>query len=182
MKMVENGKIIAHNKDFAYQCVTHTIMIIPKYTIQPSKILNAGQGLYLTQPVKKGSIIVAPDKINRVFTSAEITKQFPTGSIEHRSSVRWFENYCTITPDWSDECYINHSFNPTGLWHLGFTFAIDDLPSGVEVTVDYRLLLSENEIAEFNDAQTGQAIIGLSWQENLRQSTTTLYHLVDSIS
>ncbi len=154
-------------------------MIIPKYTIQPSKIPHGGQGLFLAQPVNKGNIIVAPDKINQVFTLAE-AMQAEQPAIGYRSSVCWFENYYTICPDWPDECYINHAFNPTGLWHLGFVFAADNLPVDTEVTIDYRFLLAEGEMSEFNDAQTGQPIIGLSWKENLQQSTQMLYRLINN--
>ncbi len=153
-------------------------MIIPKYIIQPSRIPHAGQGLYVMQPVKKGSIIVAPDKIDRLFSLTEVN-QFAVDSIEYRSNVRWFEEFYTVCPDWPDECYINHSFNPTALWHLGFNFAITDLPAETEITVDYRFLLSEGEVGEFKDSQTGQAIVGLSWEENLRQSTIALYRLLE---
>ncbi len=44
-------------------------------------------------------------------------------SIEVESGVRWFEDWFSLTQEWSDECYVNHSFKPNGLWHLGFIFA-----------------------------------------------------------
>lgn len=153
-------------------------MIVPNYTIQTSKIPNAGQGLFLAQPIKKGSVIVAPDKIDRVFTLTEVL-QSEQDLVGQRSSVRWFENYCTLCPEWPDECYINHAFNPTGLWHLGFVFALADLPVDTEVTIDYRFLLADGEISEFNDAQTGQPIKGLSWKENLQLSTWMLNRLIN---
>lgn len=151
-------------------------MIIPKYVIRTTEISNAGKGLFLTQNVEKASIMVAPDGIAQTVSLADITK-FSPDSLEYRSSVRWFEEHYTIDPNWSDECYINHSFTPTGLWHLGFIFAMDDLPAGTEVTIDYRFLLGEN-IFEFNDAQTGKPVIGFSWQENISKSTAALYNLL----
>jgi hypothetical protein len=155
-------------------------MIVPKYTIQPSSIPNAGFGLFLAQAVTRGSIITAPDKINQLLTVAEL-ERFDVNSIEVRSSTRWFENWCTSSPDWPDECYINHSFTPTALWHLGFTFAVADLPAETEITIDYRFFLLENETPGFSDAQTGQLIIGFSWQQSLMRSTTQLYQLMELI-
>jgi hypothetical protein len=152
-------------------------MIIPKYTIASSKIPNAGQGLFLAHAVEIGNIIVAPDNITNILSFADLQK-FEVDSIEHRSNVRWFEEFYTITPEWSDECYINHSFTPTGLWHLGFIFAIDNLPAGAEVTIDYRLLISEHDELDFKDSQTGQPVVGFSWKESITQSTAILYGLL----
>jgi len=84
-----------------------------------------------------------------------------------------------VSPDWPDECYLNHSFKPTGLWHLGFVFAARDLPAGTEITVDYRHLLPPGEEEAFTDAATGQPIVGLSWTESLRTSTHALAALLD---
>jgi hypothetical protein len=92
--------------------------------------------------------------------------------------VRWFEDRYTITPEWPDECYINHSFSPCGLWHLGFVFALTDLPAGTEITVDYRHLLAPGQQEDFHDATTGKAIVGYSWQESLAMSTAQLHALL----
>ena len=73
------------------------------------------------------------------------------------STVRWFEDHYTVTPEWPDECYINHSFAPCGLWHLGFVFALDDLPAGTEITVDYRHLLAPGQEEDFRDSISGEA-------------------------
>lgn len=152
-------------------------MIIPQYVIAPSQIPKAGRGVFLAQAVAKGSVMVAPDNITNILSLADLQK-FRVDSIEYQSNVRWFEDYHTITPEWSDECYINHSFTPTGLWHLGFVFATDNWPAGTEVTVDYRLLISEQEGLDFKDSQTGLPVVGWPWQESIRQSTRALCHLL----
>ncbi len=152
-------------------------MIIPCYQILPSSIPNAGQGLFLAQAITKGSIVTAPDQINQLFSVKEVEALAPD-TLERESSVRWFENYCTISTGWPDECYINHSFNPTTLWHLGFTFALQDYPEGTEMTLDYRLFLLENDTPGFEDTETGQAILGLPWMESLKRSTEQLHLLL----
>ncbi|MEY4641256.1 MAG: hypothetical protein RLZZ227_1250, partial [Pseudomonadota bacterium] len=88
--------------------------------------------------------------------------------------VRWFETYHTVSTDWPDDCYVNHSFTPTGLWHLGFVFALRDLQPGEEVTMDYRFVINDNEEMPWLDNETGQKIIGYTWEENLRKSTEQL--------
>lgn len=94
-----------------------------------------------------------------------------------RSSVRWFEDWYSLTPEWSDECYVNyvnHSFMPAGLWHLGFIFALMNLEIGAEITVDYRLVIGDGETMPFCDALTGRSIIGFSWTESLGRSLEAL--------
>jgi hypothetical protein len=152
-------------------------MILPRYHIAASAIHGAGNGLFLDETVAAGSIITAPDAITQTFryadimASAELREQF-------HASARWFEDRYTLSPDWPDECYINHSFAPNGLWHLGFVFALAELPPGTEITVDYRHLLPPGQAEDFVDSVTGETITGLSWQESLASSTHALAELL----
>ena len=151
-------------------------MIVPKYEIRPAAHAE-GKGLFLLEAVKRGQILVAPDKINEVLNAQQRAELSP-GSLEDEACVRWFETYHTVSTDWPDECYVNHSFNPSGLWHLGFVFALRDLEPGDEVTADYRFLVNDNEVMPFKDAETGKEIVGYTWEENLRISTGLLMELL----
>jgi hypothetical protein len=148
-------------------------MILPRYRISPSKIPGAGKGLFLEEPVVRGRVMVAPDAIPSTRSYDEILAS-PERDTLLPSSIRWFEDHYTTTPDWPDECYMNHSFEPVGIWHLGFVFANADLPVGTEITVDYRHLLKEGEPEVFVDQKSGRPIIGLPWAESLRLSTEQL--------
>jgi len=152
-------------------------MILPRYHIGPSTIAGAGQGLFLDEPVARGRLITAPDAIPRVYTFDEINA-LPDAAQLLRATVRWFEDRYTVTPEWPDECYINHAFEPNGLWHLGFVFAAGDLPAGAEITVDYRHLLAPGQEEEFLDARSGERIVGFAWTESLRASTHALAALL----
>jgi hypothetical protein len=152
-------------------------MILPGYHINPSRIAGAGKGLFLEEDVESGRIIVAPDAIPRVWTFDEVLA-LPDAANLLPSTVRWFEDRYTITPDWPDECYVNHSFTPTGLWHLGFIFAASDLCAGSEITVDYRHLLAPGQEEDFRDAESGERIVGFTWKESLRASSQTLLRLL----
>lgn len=152
-------------------------MFLMPYEIRDSKIPGAQKGLFLTAPVKKGAMLMAPDQIHRVYTREELLK-YPVESIEYQSYLRWFENGYTICPEWTDECYVNHSFTPNGLWHLGFVFATADLPAGTELTVDYRYFIHEGEDVGFADSTTGKRIIGMPAQDALRESTLQLMSLL----
>jgi hypothetical protein len=151
-------------------------MIVPVYEIRTAAHAH-GKGVFLAEPVSRGQVIVAPDAINRVYNAAE-RAALATGSPEDEASVRWFESFHTVSTDWPDDCYVNHSFSPTGLWHLGFVFATRDLGVGEEVTVDYRFLVDDDEKMPFLDAETGREIIGYRWEENLRLSTEQLLQIL----
>jgi len=152
-------------------------MILPRYHIGPSKIAGAGQGLFLDEPVARGRLITAPDAIPAVYTFEEVMA-LPNAATLLPATVRWFEDRYTVTPEWPDECYINHAFEPSGLWHLGFVFAARALPAGSEITVDYRHLLPPGQEEDFIDTATGEKIVGLSWAESLATSTRALASLL----
>jgi len=153
-------------------------MILPRYRVAASTIGGAGQGLFLDQDVRAGSIITAPDAIDRTWRYDELCASVEL-SAQRYASARWFEDRYTVSPEWPDECYINHSFSPTGLWHLGFVFALADLPAGTEVTVDYRHLLPPGEAEDFVDSATGETIVGFAWEDALASSTLALSRLLD---
>lgn len=148
-------------------------MILPAYRVDQSTIPGAGKGVFLGERVARGRILVAPDAIPRVYRWDEVMAM-PDRDAALAASVRWFEDRYTVSPEWPDECYLNHSFEANGLWHLGFVFAARDLEPGEEITVDYRHLLGEGQEEAFRDAITGGEIVGWSWQESLSRSTREL--------
>ncbi|TAN03584.1 MAG: SET domain-containing protein [Rhodanobacteraceae bacterium] len=152
-------------------------MILPRYRIAASTIPGAGKGLFLEESLPKGRIAIAPYRIEQTWSFAEILAD-PERTAQLYSSVRWFEDRYTLSPDWPDECYVNHSFQPSGLWLLGFTFAMHDLAAGDELTIDYRHLLAPGQEEEFRDAHTGEAIVGYAWKESLGLGLKTLQALI----
>ncbi len=152
-------------------------MILPQYRVAASRIPGAGKGLFLNEYVSAGRLITAPDDIRKVYKWKEV-EALPNSAQLLCATVRWFEDRYTVTPEWPDECYINHAFAPTGLWHLGFVFALADLAPGTEITVDYRHLLAPGQTEDFRDATSGEAIIGFSWRESLARSTAQLHALL----
>lgn len=148
-------------------------MILPRYRIDASRIPGAGRGVFLDEAVARGRVLVAPDAIPATYRWDEVRAQ-PDPEAAMAAAVRWFEDRYTISLDWPDECFLNHSFEPNGLWHLGFVFAARDLAAGEELTIDYRHLLPEGEVEAFRDAGSGQAIVGYSWAESLAVSTRAL--------
>jgi hypothetical protein len=144
-------------------------VILPRYRIADSRIPLAGKGLFVDETVSRGRVIVAPDNVHTVWPESRL-RECDAESIEARSSVRWFEDRFSLTPEWSDECYVNHSFSPTGIWHLGFIFAIRELEAGTEVTMDYRYVIGDGEEMPWPDSVTGRRIVGLTWSQALKET------------
>jgi hypothetical protein len=151
-------------------------VIVPRYRVELSRIPHAGKGLFVDEAVARGAVIVAPDQIHTVWPERKL-RTYPADSIEVESSVRWFEDWFSLTPEWSDECYVNHSYAPTALWHLGFIFALADLPAGTEVTMDYRYVIGDGERMPFADSLTGRDIVGLPWRQVLADGARQLAEL-----
>jgi hypothetical protein len=76
-------------------------MILPRTHVAPSGIAGAGKGLFADEDIAKGRVIIAPDNIHTVWPEAKL-RTFPADSIEVESSVRWFEDQFSLTPEWSD--------------------------------------------------------------------------------
>jgi SET domain-containing protein len=148
-------------------------VIIPRYEVGPSLIPHAGKGLFAAEAVRRGAVIIAPDNIHTVWSEAKL-RGYASDSIEVESSVRWFEDWFSLTPEWSDECYVNHSFTPNAQWHLGFIFALRELAPGEEITMDYRYVIGSGEEMPFKDSVSGRSIVGLPWGECLRGSAEQL--------
>lgn len=144
-------------------------MILPRYRVAESRIPLAGKGLFVDEAVTRGRVIIAPDNVHTVWPESRL-RQYDADSVEMRSSVRWFEDRFSLTPEWSDECYVNHSFSPTALWHLGFVFALGDLEAGSEVTMDYRYVIGDGEQMPWPDSVTGRRIVGLTWSQALKET------------
>ncbi|MDO9452348.1 MAG: SET domain-containing protein [Stagnimonas sp.] len=148
-------------------------MILPRYRVGASGIAGAGKGLFADELIAKGRVIIAPDNVHTVWPEAKL-RGFASDSIEVESSVRWFEDQFSLTPEWSDECFVNHSFAPNALWHLGFIFALRTISADEEILMDYRHVIGSGEVMPFKDGETGREIVGLPWPQVLQDSAQQL--------
>lgn len=154
-------------------------MIQPRYRVDASRIAGAGKGLFADELIAKGRVIIAPDNIHTIWPESKL-RGHAIDSIEVESSVRWFEDQFSLTPEWSDECFVNHSFTPNALWHLGFIFALHDIAAGEEILMDYRHVIGSGEVMPFMDSATGREIVGLPWPQVLQDSARQLVAILGS--
>ncbi|MFZ5723448.1 MAG: SET domain-containing protein-lysine N-methyltransferase [Pseudomonadota bacterium] len=141
-------------------------LITVKYRVATSTVAGAGKGFFVEEPVPAGRVLIAPTHATHTVQLAEI---FSPQSHPHAdTSVIWFEDHCVVSPDYPDDFFVNHSFSPNAVWHLGFTFALRDLVPGEELFLDYRHLIAPGVALEFRDGATGREIVGYPWKDSLR--------------
>jgi len=123
-----------------------------------------------------GKVIAVPDNIKELH-SLEKVQSFPRDSLAYESAVCWFENQFTTMEEWTEEAYINHSFEPNCLWHMSFIIARYELPAGTELTVNYEHLLGEGITSEFEDHSTGKKFAGIPWKQIIRWNAAELLRI-----
>ena len=155
-------------------------MLRIRCSVDVSAIPHAGKGLFADQPVAKGTIIESPIDIRHVYTREQLLA-LPPDSPEFMTSTRWYHDCYVTDPHYSDTYYINHSFEPNCLWHLGFIFALNDIPAGAEITLDYRVLMDADPELGFRDSATGRLIHGFTFEEKMVFNATQLLTLFQSL-
>lgn len=148
-------------------------MIRIPHFVAPSHIPGAGQGLFARSACAAGDVLMYPNEAHETLDRAAFLA-LPAEAPELASCVRWFADCYTLDRAWSVEAFLNHSFTPNCLWHLGFVFAGRPIEAGEELTIDYRLILDDGVTLDFSDSTTGEAITGFSWEEAMRRSSAAL--------
>ncbi len=156
-------------------------MIQFPYVIKASRIAGAGKGIFTTAAIPAGKVLIAPSKIDSVVSMQALMEMGDDSSPDTDSSVRWFESSYTVSPDWPDECFVNHCFSPNGLWHLGFVFALRDIAEDEEITMDYSHIIAPDYELEFRDSVTSKPIRGLGWKQSLIETTEQLLKLAKAL-
>ncbi len=148
-------------------------MILADIEVRSSEI--EGRGVFLTKDIKKGTLLIIytygiSELIHKDYHD-EVCRDIENSPCPDivDSSVRyvhdWFiyDNYSKHNCSFGgrDADFVNHSFNPSMIYHCGLCFAARDLKEGEELTVDYRLFLSE-DLQGFTDLKSGKDIRGIS--------------------
>lgn len=108
------------------------------------------KGLFLLEPVNKGKIIGILAKDCGIMTESEYQReQANDNRIIIMTAVRWAGSYFLYGDSMWNEDFINHSENPSMLYHCGICLATRDLMPGDELTVNYKFFLAENDFYAF---------------------------------
>ena len=155
-------------------------MLFVRAEVQHSKI--AGDGLFVTESVKKGQVVSIHAANSAILTQEQYQEEQRKGNeLVVRSGIRWVGRYFLYAKEMPIESYLNHSDDPSLLYHCGVSFARRDLKPGDELTVDYTLFLAEDDVEGFLDANTGRELFGRPPKEALLASTKQLVDLLESV-
>lgn len=145
-----------------------------------------GYGVFSKEPVRKGEIIAVIlcniskiiDKKQFIKARNEQNKDILSNGIRYIYDYFVFDDYIANGLNFGHNKYdyINHSFNPTMIYHCGMCFAKRDLKNGEELTVDYRYICPEEEV--MTDFTTGIKFRGFSGKIAFQKSLTELYEIL----
>ncbi|HEX4795085.1 MAG TPA: SET domain-containing protein [Humisphaera sp.] len=151
-----------------------------KTHIAPSKIF--GQGLFASEPIPRGKIVCffcinAQIIDEQRFLQAVANNEQPMV----RTATRQAGRYYTHGNENELYTFINHSFTPNLLCHVGMVIARRDIAAGEELTLDYRTLIDNSDIGVYRDAVSGEEIRGFSAQETLLRTARELLEIVGDL-
>lgn len=131
----------------------------------------AGRGLFATEPIPKGSVIGWLAQGAPLMTEAEYQDAQRRG--EHvivMSAVRLVGKYFIYGHEITREEYINHSDDPSMLYHCGLALARRDIAAGDELTVNYKYFLAKEDVGRFTESGTGRMVDGVDGRQAMIES------------
>jgi SET domain-containing protein len=137
----------------------------------------SGSGVFACENIPKGSLIIGATLTGGLVTDERNAKRLFALSEEapndrflrvfHRSCIRLIGRHFSFSDSLLDTDYLNHSFEPNMLFAFAHCIARRDIAEGEELTIDYRLILSEGDSIG-NDMVTGKEIKGFGAIEVIR--------------
>jgi hypothetical protein len=163
-------------------------MILADIEVRTSEI--EGRGVFLKQNVEKGELLIIytygiselihKDQHDDACSDFDNSPHPDIVDSSIRYVHNWFIYDAYTKHNTSFGCregdFVNHSFDPSMIYHCGLCFAARDLVPGDELTVDYRHFLSE-DIEGFTDMKSGRHIKGVSGKKAFISSLKKLNEL-----
>ena len=155
-------------------------MLLIKSKIQESNI--QGLGLFADEKARKGQVIgIFPYQADILTESEYQNEQEKGNKVIAWSAVRWIGDIFLTGDSIGNEERINHSTNPTMLYHCGICFAWRNIEPGEELTVDYKYFLAEDDVNKFTDSGNNEVTVdGIDSHTALLASAKDLVRLLNS--
>ncbi|MCG7490469.1 SET domain-containing protein [Vibrio sp. Of14-4] len=113
-----------------------------------------GLGLFAAESATKGQLLAILSYQADILTEEEYQeKQRQGNDVITWSAVRWIGEVFLTGDKIGPEERINHSVDPTMLYHCGLCFAKTDINIGDELTVDYKYFLANDDVNKFKDSE-----------------------------
>lgn len=149
--------------------------------IAPSGLEGAGLGAFTMERVPRGTLLGLDLPDRNWIISAQDALELPRH--ERMQTWRHVEDICFRGGQGNDTPanYINHSFEPNVLWHLGCYWTLVDLEAGDELLLDYRPLIDPSWSGRIVDTVSGRKLLGIEGKQALLESAQTLVSLLQDV-
>jgi cell wall assembly regulator SMI1 len=149
--------------------------------IAPSRLAGAGLAAFALEAAPRGTLLGIDLPQSAWMISAPEALLLPRR--ERSQTWRHVEDICFRGGEGrvTASNYLNHSFQPNVLWHLGCYWTLQDLEPGDELTLDYRPLIDPTWSHRIVDAASGQPLIGQEGKKALLDSAKALVSLLESV-
>jgi hypothetical protein len=146
-----------------------------------------GKGLFALEPIRRKTIIGDLTYETNIISESEYQSAQKAGNTAIiQCGVRLVGNYFVCPAEaeaaegiFKNEDYINHSEDPSMLYHCGILFAKKDIQAGEELTVNYKYFLAVNDVESFTDKYSGRRVSGLTGDQALLMSAGELSLLLN---
>jgi hypothetical protein len=147
---------------------------------RPSELPGAGTGVFALESARKGDFLGLDTPSAEWILTAEEALRLPDSQRPY--SWRHVEHLCFRGGEGSPAVtsFINHSFEPNLLWHLGCYFARVDITPGDELFLDYRVLIDPLWGHRIIDAGSGRPLEGTEWRRALLSSCRALTEILEA--
>lgn len=148
-----------------------------KISLRKSQI--SGLGVYADEFIKKGEICMLWITDCKITTELKYnTEQKKGNKLMIKTGCRLIDNVFLYTDNKPHiENYVNHSFTPNMLYHVGVCFASRDIKPDEELYVDYRYILAKNDCCAFVDSMTGKIVDGIDNKQCIIETSRQLIKL-----
>jgi len=151
-------------------------MLCVKTAVKKSKI--HGRGLFASENIEKGVIVAIFTEGVKITDEKGYLRMAKKDRVFEQTSVRLAGDYFLYNDKIESEDFINHSDNPSLLYHCGVCFARRNIKAGEELTADYRYFLSADKSNFIRNGQSGKTVNGFSWKAALIKSAKELIDLL----
>lgn len=154
---------------------------VKKLVVKKSTV--SGSGIFADEDIKKGDVVMIWSIDCNIITETNYNIEQANGNQNMiKTGARFVDGYFLYTSETPRvEDNMNHSFNPNILYHCGICFALRDIECGEELFVNYKYVLSKGDHAGFVDEQTGIYVDGMDSIDCLKETTTQLLILLNSV-
>jgi hypothetical protein len=147
---------------------------------RPSSLPGAGTGAFALAAAREGDFLGIDTPQSSWLVSAEEALNLPDDVRPY--TWRHVEHICFVggRGEPTATAFLNHSFEPNVLWHVGCYFARRDIAPGDELFLDYSALIDPLWGGRITDSAGGKKLEGVEWRRALLDTCRSLTEVLEA--